>query len=92
MCLLFCRLLLIDIFNFPPLESVHSVTLTQMSKCSHAHQDTQNLRIPLFVSLWLYSTLISTSGFACSDFFKSYCHIIREIIREGQLRTLVYNP
>ena len=42
---------------FPSLESVHSVTLTQMSKCSHAHQVTQNLRMPLFVSLWLWRNI-----------------------------------
>ena len=51
-CLLFYRLLLIDIFNFPTPGYVHSVTLTQMSKCSHAHQVTQDLRMRLFISLW----------------------------------------
>ena len=38
---------------FPPLESVHSVTSIQMSKYSHTHQVTQDLRMRIFLYLWI---------------------------------------
>ena len=41
------------ILIFPPLKSVHSVTSTQMSKCSNTHQVTQNLRMRIFLYLWI---------------------------------------
>ena len=51
MCLLCCRLLLIDIFILPTPVSVHSVTLTRISKYSQANQVTQKC-----ISLYLFGT------------------------------------